>query len=56
MSCCCCWGSVGMTLCSTKIALATLSLVIVTKVLYTNTLTTTDTKHGEQKTVEKLSR
>ena len=45
-----------LTLCSTKIALATLSLVIVTKVLYTNTLTTTDTKQGEQKTVEKLSR
>ena len=53
---CWCWGSVDMTLCSTKIALATLSLVIVTKVLYTNTLTTTHTKQGEQKTVEKLSR
>ena len=45
-----------LTLCSTKIALATLSLVIVTKVLYTNTLATTHTKEGEQKTVEKLSR
>merc|ERR1719410_2705293 len=41
---------------STKIALATLSLVIVTKVLYTNTLATTHTKEGEQKTVENLSR
>ena len=30
--------------------------MIVTKVLYTNTLATTHTKEGEQKTVEKLSR